>query len=745
MDDDCHCKNCFYFYKNAQSINLITNVIMSYKRYLLLAFFSSFIVCDSLPAQVDFSWERFSGPYGHVVTRTLWQDSSGAFLLGTICNRLFRSTDEGATWEILGVREDPMAVTVSPKGDSYIVYNDGTIWRSIDHGETWQKLPRPGYSIGAVQHNGISVYSESVIYLAVKKDGQYQILQTIDTGATWNIVDRLGRHDRFRQFYRIGNRVLFFSEDYIQYLDGKDEQLQYAQMPFFLINNIVQGVDGILYAAALDSNLWSSVDSGVSWKKVDIQLPAPPVTFSISHNGTFHLLTTHSDIYTSRDRGKTWYKSLDRKSIGGNQIVNSPSGTTMIQGSTLYRTTDEGTSWSKSSEGIFGTRVISQHVLKNGRILLGTLGYGLLTSNDNGITWTESYDSVRIDSLNRYVDIVDFLDIVETELGVLLAATYYGTCRSDDGGTKWTLIDTLKNNNARIEAGNGIILSRIWMPNGVILRRSTDEGITWEQIEPNIQVFQITYNPRNKSFLGENSGDWFESIDSGKTWNPFLMINERNTGLHLFVDHHTGNLYEVTSVYEQGAQMRVRYTSDNGMHWNDVSKGLDGAHSLSSLVVNKDGGALLCTNDSLTYYLGAKEEKWTQVAMNNTTLIESLIALEDGRILATTFCDGLYVTSVPIVSSVPEVVSAQEDRLFLEIYPNPTTDWIIVQAPPSKSYARYRLSNMLGKTIGDWDETLVPVLNKKASINVSGIPSGLYLFQAWTLAGEAASSLVVLY
>ena len=75
---------------------------------------------------------------------------------------------------------------------------------------------------------------------------------------------------------------------------------------------------------------------------------------------------------------------------------------------------------------------------KEGTVLVGTIGQGVMMSSDDGATWGRAGPSQGMHSDCVLRSLVAHPRTPE----VLYAGTDLGLYRSDDGGSKWTLLET---------------------------------------------------------------------------------------------------------------------------------------------------------------------------------------------------------------------------------------------------------------------------------------------------------------
>ncbi|MDO8478475.1 MAG: hypothetical protein Q7W02_20220 [Candidatus Rokubacteria bacterium] len=124
---------------------------------------------------------------------------------------------------------------------------------------------------------------------------------------------------------------------------------------------------------------------------------------------------------------------------------------------------------------------------KQGNILVGTIGQGVMMSADDGESWTRA--SVR---QGMHSDcIVRALLPDPRRLDVVYAGTDMGLYESDDGGAHWRLLDTPMKGSmvwsmAIDPVDPNVMFVGTGTPSKPGIYRSTDAGKSWEQLAVDI-------------------------------------------------------------------------------------------------------------------------------------------------------------------------------------------------------------------------------------------------------------------
>jgi len=166
-----------------------------------------------------------------------------------------------------------------------------------------------------------------------------------------------------------------------------------------------------------------------------------------------------------------------------------------------------------------------------GNILVGTVGQGVMTSADDGESWTRA--SVR---QGMHSDcIVRMLRADSRSPEVVYAGTDFGLYRSDDGGGKWRLLDNPMRGSmvwsmAIDPADSAVMFAGTGTPSTPGIFRSTDGGKSWARLSveiaddcPNVGVPRptgIAIDPTNDRnvWVGLEVDGVRYSRDGGETW-----------------------------------------------------------------------------------------------------------------------------------------------------------------------------------------------------------------------------------
>ncbi|MFN0275462.1 MAG: VPS10 domain-containing protein [Chitinophagales bacterium] len=256
----------------------------------------------------------------------------------------------------------------------------------------------------------------------------------------------------------------------------------------------------------------------------------------------------HPEFYAGA-RSAAWYPvgTADVPSAGGgagriNAIILDPVNPDIIYvgaaSGGIWRSQDAGTTWEALGDALPVTSIadIAIDPTNTDIIYVATgdgAGYeidwqvdddfwggvytaGILKSTDGGATWNPTGLSYLQDEL----EIVQALEIHDTNPDILIASTRNGIFRTADGGDTWTLVDATHCYDLAVNTSNPDIMYAVADEDVLV---STDAGATWSILENNLgnggrTSIETTEADADIIFvLNQNNGFW-RSTDGGATW-----------------------------------------------------------------------------------------------------------------------------------------------------------------------------------------------------------------------------------
>ncbi|MCF8367641.1 MAG: T9SS type A sorting domain-containing protein [Bacteroidales bacterium] len=543
-------------------------------------------------------WE-FEGPLnigGRLSDVESHPDIPSTIFAGTASGGIFKSTDNGASWE--AVFEDALSLSI---GDIAIAPNDyhimyaGTgeanagggsqtyegngIYLSTDEGNTWEEAGLPeSRNIGRL---AVHPESSETVYAAAMGNlfadtPDRGIYKTTNGGVHWEnvlyISDSTGAIDVA--------------------INPTDPEIVYAVMW-----ERVRRPNRRSYGGPT-SAIYRSTDEGNSWTKLTNGLPGGSdigrIGISICEAEPEIIYAIYADkigyfkgVYKSTDGGNFWSQVNDGalnscyQSYGWwfGRIKTDPVNPNIayVVGFDLYKTNDGGDSWANISAGSVH---VDQHEiyinpLNNNQLLLGNDG-GLYTSENGGNNWI-------------WINNLPITQFYTCEIDSQHPERIYGG--TQDNGTNRTLsggIDDWEN----IYGGDGFyVLVDPENPNYIFveyqygnLARSTDGGVSFTQAMNGINSGDrmnwntpIVFNPANPFTLYYGSEKVYKSTNHAESWTA--ISNDLTNGPGVNLTYGTITTISVSPINEDLIYVgtddgNVWRTADGGQEWTKISADL---------------------------------------------------------------------------------------------------------------------------------------------------------------------------
>jgi photosystem II stability/assembly factor-like uncharacterized protein len=498
-------------------------------------------------------WSATNGPFGGQM-RAVAISPSGAFFaaarLSNARSRLYRSIDQGVSYQELAAGDSisflgPIFCSIqgvilcgasSPSGQ-------GGIARSTDNGTTWTVFPPTIHVTSFASDSsgrilcggdvGSSVVPEADVYLST------------DQGATWKNLNgdltvtsisgvAFGRDSALficDEGY-FGSDVGVFRSD-----DGGQHWINVLTSFTVAMTVVAVTPSGTLLVGSAGSGVMRSTNGGKNWSPVVQGAPRLTVTsFSVDSSGGI-LFGSNSGVYRSTDDGASW--SAASSGLPSLQIwdIASGAGTVRLAGNAMEvsESSDAGESWYDASRGIRATICKAVIASPLGTLVVTTDAVGgLFRSNDEGISWSAIVAGAFA---NRLI-----YCIAASRDGTLFAGVQgdsAGTAvyRSTDQGVSWEGTNSLMPKLPAISLATRGESEVVAVSNagdaatGVF--RSTDRGVTWTALTTglaNLTFWSVTLPPDGRIVVGFYGGAII-SPDTGRTWNtvayglPYSIVN----------------------------------------------------------------------------------------------------------------------------------------------------------------------------------------------------------------------------
>lgn len=390
--------------------------------------------------------------------------------------------------------------------------------------------------------------------------------------------------------------------------------------------------------------LWSNVvfAQGNFWEQADGPDGGSIYSFCVSNSGIVFAGTAGSGLFRSTDNCETW-EAVDMGTPINNvtALATAPNGdlyaaTEYVFGTTLtiavYRSTDEGLTWTWASNGLSAVYLQSIVVNSTGYVFVGSDGGGVFRSTNDGLSWTRVYGDPNTPEAH-------VSSLIVNSDGHIFVASWLGVARSTDDGNTWQQLNLgLSEPYVRSlsVSPTGHIFGAAWSE-GII--RSTNNGDTWSLVYSGVNDHTVFVAPNGYVFFAEEwntGGTVRRSTDNGSTWSVVLDLPPSGQfQIRAFSALSDGTI--LMSYSEDG----VRLSTDNGTTWQRKNNGLR-ALSIQNFLLDQSGYVIAGTFGA-GIFRSANGIDWQQSNQGlSVPYIWSIAAQSNGTIFIGTKDDGIF-------------------------------------------------------------------------------------------------------
>jgi photosystem II stability/assembly factor-like uncharacterized protein len=259
---------------------------------------------------------------------------NGIVILGSSTSNIYRSTDYGATWNMVVFALATRAVGYLGNGIAIAGNDPGHILRSTDYGAAWADL-------GAIS----SAVIRSTAYLgngiAIFGDQAGHILRSTDYGATWVNLGAISL-DRIYAMAYLGNGIAIFGDNTGHVFRSTDYGATWVNLGVTASARIVCMAylgNGIAILCDMASHNFRSTDYGATW--VDIGVFGSGFALAYLGNGIACMGSANGHVWHSTDYGVTWTDigALTGSSLSSMSYLTNGIAITGSQNGHVYRST----------------------------------------------------------------------------------------------------------------------------------------------------------------------------------------------------------------------------------------------------------------------------------------------------------------------------------------------------------------------------------------------------------------------
>ncbi len=302
------------------------------------------------------------------------------------------------------------------------------------------------------------------------------------------------------------------------------------------------------------------------------------------------------------------------------------SSTVLASGLTqgIFRSTDNGLSWSKADSGMWDVQITSLGVYNQIFFAGASDGSNILVfrSSDNGTTW----EQVNTISPSEGITCFAAMDTV------LFAGTYGdGVYLSTDAGFHWRKPTNSGLQHSILEmvtAGSDLFAGTY----GGGVYESTDDGESWTELTiPNYNTYVGSLFFHNGKLCMVSGNNLFNSTDYGSSWNLV------NSNLPMTFD---GAVISGGSALYLGCDHGVYMSTDDGITWNGI--GLSDA--IVEAIETYSGNLLTGTRDLGLFTSQDNGASWLQTGAVNNMMVQALISVDSTLIVGDGAQDGVFIS-----------------------------------------------------------------------------------------------------
>ncbi len=581
----------------------------------------------------SYSWQRINGPYGNNVINIKTLGGTNVFA-STFTQGTGWSEDMGKTWKMLPDSLPPLMSGFITSQGTFLVMGYDSLYRVTNNGKTWNgvqigdgSLPLLGGYSFAENVDSSKVYLATNIGLFVSDDDGRSFTPTGLTDAVMDIhAMKDGRLVALTDLQYSAVYALPLGPAAVQISDDGGINWTSKDLPGDNGASDLEIDDqGNWYVPIYKEDLYKSPDEGDTWTPMNFpDKSAITIAFSesgqllvgydggldiydktaqtfqptnipdvavsdieIAQDGAWLVGTADlfqsgkaNAIFRSDDGGNTW-------DMVGASTVTPQSMTINGQGDLyvgsdlfgLFKTTDQGTSWSRLFTGDDNFLVIKS-------LSAGPDGHMLLSSfNDQKIYYSadfgDSWQPATIDGDQTQLTIMQYMFLdnknVWAAASSLLSSGKGGLYASTDTGKTWSFLGM--EGKEILCMGTTDNAQYVGTSDG--LYKTTDNGTNWDDITQNLEnssiimtVYALIQTKDGSLLAGTNWGIQ-RSTDGGATWktasnvtiSEFPMTSADEIGAKTFAKNSKGELFAGTGQYG------ILYSNDDGQSWKSINAG----------------------------------------------------------------------------------------------------------------------------------------------------------------------------
>lgn len=667
-------------------------------------------------------WVQTSGPAGGSATH-FSVDPSNGYIFALANGGIYRSTDEGASWVLvtnnLPADLGPTALTASGS-NLYIGFFTATsskvIYRSTDNGDTWTLATCTGIPASHYPSAMTTVGPKLIIFayyllgggkMYASTDGGESFSEST-TGLPTNLtVASLIIHGT--DLYA-GSSLISTAKGVYRSTDNGANWAITSLATTNTINGLSRNSIGVFASTTLNG-VHRSTDNGASWTKVN---PGSSTNFVTS------LLATNSNLYIglgglmykADQSGNNWDSirtGLPQANAGTSIYAIAASGASILCGYSskgIYRTTNGGTNWFRSHEGLKALKVDGIHS-SNGYLFAAGDQYGYFRSSDHGDTWVEINNGVS--------PTAGWFCFARVGSDLLAGAGAGLLYRSADNGDNWTPSNTgfgLTNSFAFVVEG-----STVYTTGYAGIAKSTDAGMNWTTLPSGYLFYEAgldIWKDGSNILTGTNVAS-HRSTDNGTSWSATSGV--------------VGAFAQVDSTLFSGSSAGVKKSTDHGATWAATASLPVGA-GVQSLAAR--GGDLFVGTSDGVFRSTDRGGTWAAINQGLPSRITIYkLTMDDQYLYAGTVNRSVWRRPLSEVTDVREMHTGSPREFSLsQNFPNPFNPTTNIEFRISNyGFVTLEIFDLLGRTVATLVNQELHPGTYQAKWEAGKHPSAVYYYQ----------------
>lgn len=536
------------------------------------------------------AWTTTAGPTGGTI-RALLANGATVFA-GTPSNGIYRSTDQGATWQRAS-QGLPAAITITSLaaiGNAVFAGTEQGVYRSTDNGASWTAVNE---GLG-----GDGAFGRIVNALAVKGTRLFAGLDNVpngagvgvglyvsaDNGQSWQPVS--GLSVTTPDVLVASDTAIFVSSPLGIFRSTDDGQtwtnVTTATLSFARLSALA--ASGNIVFAAADNGLYRSDNNGQSWT---------PVFTGADRLAIHTLLISGGNLFIGADNGVYALPLNDPVTLPLRPVLATEPVAVLAAGNNVlfagssrlgvFRSTDNGRNWAESNAGLTNVQVYTLTAL-GGSVFAGT-DAGIFVTSDRGQTWQQASNGLPLMATLPQRIFTRVVALVTDGTNLYVGLSLGGLYRSRDQGRSWEQL------NAPLPLGPGFLQSLgvtsttllagyATGVGGAQLFRSTDQGQSWTATGAGLpQNAVVAFATLDAKLYAAAGAGVYVSMDDGLNWTAARQGLPADSGV-------ISLLASGTRLFAGTAGRGVFVSNDGGQNWTAANGNLPVNGIVVSLVAN---------------------------------------------------------------------------------------------------------------------------------------------------------------